>query len=30
MDERLKIVRGELSIDSQPGTGSTIHARVPL
>jgi PAS domain S-box-containing protein len=30
MEERLKIVRGELSIDSQPGTGSTIHARVPL
>jgi signal transduction histidine kinase len=30
MEERLKIVRGELSIESQPGRGSTIHARVPL
>jgi signal transduction histidine kinase len=30
MHERLKLVDGELTIDSQPGRGTTIHARVPL
>lgn len=28
--ERLKLVDGELSIESQRGSGTTIHARVPL
>ena len=28
MEERIRIVNGELSIDSQPGRGTTIHARV--
>jgi len=30
MQERLKVVNGELSINSQPKRGTTIHARVPL
>ncbi len=30
MRERLKLVNGDLSIQSQPGSGTTIHARVPL
>lgn len=30
MKERLKIVDGDLSIDSMPQRGTTIHARVPL
>ncbi len=30
MKERLKLVDGELLIESQPQTGTTIHARVPL
>jgi signal transduction histidine kinase len=30
MAERLKLVDGHLSIDSQPERGTTIHARVPL
>ena len=30
MEERLKIVGGELLIESQPKRGTTIHARVPL
>jgi PAS domain S-box-containing protein len=30
MRERLQLVRGELSVKSKPGTGTTIHARVPL
>lgn len=30
MKERLKLVNGTLSIDSQPQVGTTIHARVPL
>jgi len=30
MKERLKLVRGNLSIDSQLQRGTTIHARVPL
>ncbi len=30
MRERLKLVRGRLSIDSQPGVGTTVRARVPL
>ena len=30
MEERLKILKGTLSIESQPKCGTTIHARVPL
>jgi len=30
MEERLKLVKGTLSIESQPKRGTTIHARVPL
>ena len=30
IEERLKLVKGSLSIDSQPKRGTTIHARVPL
>jgi PAS domain S-box-containing protein len=30
MQERLKLLDGSLSIDSQPGQGTTIHAHVPL
>jgi PAS domain S-box-containing protein len=30
MEERLKILNGTLSIQSQPNCGTTIHARVPL
>jgi signal transduction histidine kinase len=30
MQERLKMVNGELSIESQPNRGTTIHARVSL
>jgi signal transduction histidine kinase len=30
MRERLKLIKGELSIESQPKRGTTIHARVPL
>jgi PAS domain S-box-containing protein len=30
MRERLQFVRGELLVKSKPGTGTTIHARVPL
>jgi signal transduction histidine kinase len=30
MEERLKLVKGTLSINSQPKGGTTIHARVPL
>jgi len=30
MEERLKLVNGTLSIDSQPKRGTTIHARVPF
>jgi PAS domain S-box-containing protein len=30
MEERLKLVKGMLSIDSQPKRGTTIHARAPL
>ncbi len=30
MKERLKLVRGDLSIESQPHSGATIHARVPV
>jgi len=29
MEERLKLLKGTLSIDSQPKRGTTIHARVP-
>jgi len=30
MDERLKLLNGTLSIESQPQFGTTIHARVPF
>jgi PAS domain S-box-containing protein len=30
MEERLKLLKGTLSIESQPNRGTTIHARVPL
>jgi PAS domain S-box-containing protein len=30
MEERLKLVNGQLLIESQPNRGTTIHARVPL
>jgi signal transduction histidine kinase len=30
MQERLKLVKGRLSIESQPKRGTTIHARVPV
>lgn len=30
MEERLRLVKGTLSIDSRPKRGTTIHARVPL
>jgi PAS domain S-box-containing protein len=30
MEERLKLVKGTLSIDSQPKRGTIIHARVPF
>jgi signal transduction histidine kinase len=30
MQERLKLVKGSFSIDSQPKRGTTIHARVPV
>jgi PAS domain S-box-containing protein len=30
MKERLELVGGELSIESQPGKGTTVHASVPL
>jgi signal transduction histidine kinase len=30
ISERLKLVNGDLSIDSQPQRGATIRARVPL
>ena len=30
MRERMQLVSGEISIQSQPGGGTTIHARVPL
>ncbi len=30
MRERMQLVSGEISIKSQPGSGTTIHARVPL
>ena len=30
MEERLKLLNGALSIESQPKRGTTIHARVPL
>jgi len=30
MQERVNLVNGTLSIDSRPGLGTTIHARVPL
>jgi len=30
MEERLRLVKGTLSIESQPALGTTIHARVPV
>jgi signal transduction histidine kinase len=30
MRERLRLVNGELSIQSEPGRGTTVLARVPL
>ena len=30
MQERMKLVHGELSVDSQPARGATIRAIVPL
>ena len=30
MEERLRLINGKLSIESQPTRGTTIHARVPL
>jgi signal transduction histidine kinase len=30
MRERLKLVNGELSIETRPQTGTAVHARVPL
>jgi signal transduction histidine kinase len=30
MEERLQLVNGTFSVDSQPNCGTTIHARVPL
>jgi len=30
MEERMRLVKGTLSIDSQPKRGTTIHARVPV
>jgi PAS domain S-box-containing protein len=30
MEERMKLLNGTLSIESQPNRGTTIHARVPL
>src|SRR5215831_4650416 len=30
MQERLKLLDGSLSIDTQPGRGTTIHAHVPM
>jgi PAS domain S-box-containing protein len=30
MQERLRLINGEMSIESQPGCGTTIHARIPL
>jgi signal transduction histidine kinase len=30
MEERLRLINGELSIESQPRRGTTLHARVPL
>jgi PAS domain S-box-containing protein len=30
MERRLKLVKGALSIDSQPKRGTTVHARVPI
>jgi PAS domain S-box-containing protein len=30
MRERLRLVNGELSIDSKPNRGTTVHARVPF
>jgi signal transduction histidine kinase len=29
MQERIRVVSGELAIDSRPGGGTTIRARVP-
>jgi signal transduction histidine kinase len=30
MEERVRLVRGEILVSSNPGQGTTIHVRVPL
>jgi two-component system sensor histidine kinase UhpB len=30
IDERVRLVRGSLSVESQPGHGATLHVRIPL
>jgi signal transduction histidine kinase len=30
MEERLKLVNGSFTIETHPGGGATVHARVPL
>jgi signal transduction histidine kinase len=30
MQERLSLVKGEISIESKPGAGTTVRARVPF
>ncbi len=30
MEERLKLLKGSISIESQPNRGTTIHALLPL
>jgi len=30
MEERLRVLKGTFSIESQPNRGTKIHARVPL
>ena len=30
MDERIRLVNGQLAIESRPGRGTSIHARVPV
>ena len=30
MEERIRLVNGQLAIESEPGRGTSIHARVPI
>ena len=30
MEERIQMVNGQIAIESQPGRGTSIHARVPI